>query len=146
MDRESQSAEGDLARIADELLEHTRTLRRQHEELRDALAGVAPVPVSEPVPLSEPVSLSKPVPVTEPFNGRPREPGLRENRDRMPDSLHAMALQMCLAGETREAVKEQLRSLEIDERADEVVDEVFDRVETRRSEGQRRRLFTRRRR
>lgn len=125
MDR---SAGEDLARIADELLEHTRALRRQHEELRDALAGVAPVAVSEPI------------------NGRPppraRE---RENGERgVPDNLQTMALQMCLAGETREAVKEQLRALEIDARADDVVDEVFDRVETQRSEGRRRRLFTRR--
>ena len=122
MEQERRRVGEDLAQIADELLEHARALRKQHEELRDALAGVEPVPVSEPI------------------NGRPRQ-----NRERgVPDSLHAMALQMCLAGETREGVKEQLRALDIDERAGEVVDEVFDRVEARRAEGQRRRLFTRR--
>lgn len=115
----------DLAQIADELLEHTRALRRQHEELRDALAGVAPVPASEPVPEWE-----------------PPEDYEDEDRRGVLDSRHAMALQMALAGESREAVKEQLRTLDPDG-DDEIVDEVFDGIEERRSAG-RRRLFTRR--
>ena len=117
----------DLGQIVDELLEHTRALRRQHEELRDALAGVAPVPVSEPL------------------NGHDRGfPGApEEDRERgVPDSVHAMALQMALSGESREAVKEQMHALSV-EGADEIVDEVFDRIDERRSEGKRR-LFTRR--
>jgi hypothetical protein len=121
---EPQPAGGDLSQIADELLEHARALRRQHEELRDALAGVAPVPVSEPL------------------NGHH---GVDRDGDRdrgVPDSLHAMALQMALAGESRESVKDQLRALDVDG-GDAIVDEVFDRIDQRRSEGKRR-LFTRR--
>ena len=114
----------DLAQVADELLEHARALRRQHEELRDALAGVAPVAVSEPL------------------NGHHDEDRTGDRDRGVPDSLHAMALQMALSGETRESVKEQLRSLEV-EGGEGIVDEVFDRIEERRSEGKRR-LFTRR--
>jgi hypothetical protein len=49
---------------------------------------------------------------------------------------------MALAGEERDAVKDQLRALELGD-SDQTVDEVFDQIEARRSEG-RRRLFTRR--
>jgi hypothetical protein len=121
MEHDTRSAGEDLAQIADELLEHTRALRRQHEELRDALAGIAPVPASD--------ALS---------NGH--DDGNRERG--VPDSVHAMALQMALAGESRGAVREQMRTLHL-EGADDIVDEVFDRIEARRSDG-RRRLFTRR--
>jgi hypothetical protein len=122
--RETEARSGeDLARIADELLDHTRALRRQHEELRDALAGVAPVPVSEPLNGHD-----------DGHHGGDRERGV-------PDSVHAMALQMALAGETREAVKEQLRTLAVPD-GDAIADEVFDRIDDRRTEGKRR-LFTR---
>ena len=129
MQNEPGSAGNDLAQIAEELLEQTRALRRQHEELRDALAGVAPV--SAPIASSNGANGA---------NGANRA-GAGEERA-LPDSLHAMALQMALAGETRETVKEQLQTLHI-EGGDEVVDDVFARIEARRSEP-RRRLFTRR--
>jgi hypothetical protein len=121
---ERRSVGEDLARLADELLEHTRTLRTHYEELVYALDRVAPAPASGP----------------------PREAETEaENEDYrpVPDSLHAMALHMALAGETRETVKRQLQTFEV-EGADGIVDEVFDRIEPRRSEGQRRRLLGRR--
>ena len=124
MEHEPRSAGEDLAQIADELLEHTRALRRQHEELRDALDGVA----------------SAPAPASRLSNGG----GVTDDERGLPDSLHAMALQMALAGETRETVKEQFQTLHVEgSDGDEIVDEVFDRIETRRAEGKRR-LFTRR--
>jgi ABC-type transporter Mla subunit MlaD len=119
MEHDSRSAGEDLAQIADELLEHTRALRRQHEELRDALAGVAPAAA----------------PVSSNGHGDEDERGL-------PDSVHAMALQMALAGESRESVKGELQTLQV-VGGDEIVDEVFDRIEARRDEGKRR-LFSRR--
>jgi hypothetical protein len=124
MDREPRPVGEDLAQIADELLEHTRALRRQHEELRDALDGAA----------------SAPAPASRSSNGG----GMADDERGLPDSLHAMALQMALAGETREAVKQQFQTLHVeDSDGGEIVDEVFDRIETRRAEGKRR-LFTRR--
>jgi hypothetical protein len=115
----------ELVRIADELLEHTRTLRNEHEELRDRLAGIAPVRSQEPRE-RELVAHS---------NGqRPSGPGPQ-------GELYPMVLQMALAGETREAALDQLRLLEY-EGAEELVDEVYERVESQRPK--RRRLFTRR--
>ena len=43
-----RSPNAHLVRIADELLDHTRALRRQHEELRDRLAVIAAVPADKP--------------------------------------------------------------------------------------------------
>jgi hypothetical protein len=113
----------ELARIADELLEHTRTLRREHEELRDRLAGIGPKRAAEAAPAERRVST----------NGFPtREP---------QGDFYPMVLQMALAGEPREAALDQLHVLEYQE-ADELVDEVYARVESQRP--RRRRLFTRR--
>ena len=53
-----------------------------------------------------------------------------------------MILQMALTGDTREHAKEQLHALGADD-ADAIVDEVFDRTESQRSDQQRRRLFSR---
>jgi hypothetical protein len=117
---QTRSVGEDLARVADELLEHTRALRAQYEELAYALDGMAPAPVA-PEPSSE----------VEDGDYRP-----------VPDSLHSMALNMALAGETRETVKEHLQTFDV-EGVDGIVDEIFDRIEPRRSEGQRRRLFGR---
>lgn len=112
----------DLARVADELLEHTRALRTQYEELRDALDGIAPAPGAHA-----------------PANEGEEEPV----RERGPsESIEAMALQMALGGEERDHVKEQMLSLGV-EGADGIVDEVFDRIEARRAETEGRRLFAR---
>lgn len=119
-----QTGNQDLVRIADELLEQTRALRRQHEELRDALAGIRVVARDEPLPGREPDAPSA------------------EGHSDGPDAIHAMVLQMALAGETREAAKEQLHALGADD-ADAVVDEIFDRTEAQRSDQHRRRLFSR---
>jgi hypothetical protein len=114
-----------LVRIADELLEHTRALRRQHEELRDRLAGITAVAPEQP------------------FEARseagPPEPHANGGQ---PNGLYPMVLQMALAGETREYALDQLHSLEVTD-AEELVDEVYERIESQRSEG-RRRLFGRR--
>ena len=115
----------DLVRIADELLEHTRALRRQHEELRDALAGIRVVARDEPLP-----------------GGEGAGDGPEEDSAGGPDAIHAMVLQMALAGETREAAKEQLHTLGADG-ADGVVDEIYDRTEAQRTDQGRRRLFSR---
>ena len=114
----------DLVRIADELLEQTRALRRQHAELRDALAGIRVVARGEE-PLPEP---ERPKPA---LNGHGHSP-----------DLHAMVLQMALTGETRDSTRDQLHGLGI-EHADALVDEVFDRTEAQRSGQGRRRLFHR---
>jgi hypothetical protein len=120
-----------LVRIADELLDHTRALRRQHEELRDRLAGIAAVPADQPI---------KPLPELEaddlhPANG--------DGGDE-PNGLYLMVLQMALAGETPEAAMAQLHALggEV-ENAEELVAEVFERVGEQRPEDRRRRLFSR---
>ena len=112
----------DLARIADELLEHTRALRRQHEELRDALAGISAVAPPEPLE-------------------RHGEPAGADDHGPTHEALHPMVLQMALAGETREFAREQLHSLEVED-ADALVDDVFDRVESQRPQ-QRKGLFAR---
>jgi hypothetical protein len=114
-----------LVGIADELLEHTRALRRQHEELRDRLAGITVVAPEEPLPAAGAVDGPERL-----ANGGP------------PNGFYPMVLQMALAGETREFALDQLRALEVDG-ADELVEEVFERVESQRTEG-RRRLFGRR--
>ena len=116
-----------LVGIADELLEHTRTLRREHEELRDRLAGIVPAPVDEPLAARE-----------------REEPGSRNgDAPREPNGeLYPMVLQMALAGETREIALDHLHALEVED-AEELVDEVYQRVESQR-EGRRRRLFSRR--
>lgn len=118
---EPRTSNQDLVRIADELLEQTRALRRQHEELRDALAGIRVVARDEPLP-----------------------DGQHDDGESggAPNAIHAMVLQMALAGETRESAKEQLHALGADD-ADAVVDEVFDRTEAQRSDQHRRRLFSR---
>ena len=123
---------GHLVRIADELLEHTRALKRQHEELRDRLAGIAAVPADQPIePLPEIEAHELPA-----ANGH----GASE-----PNGLYLMVLQMALGGETPEAAKAQLRALggEV-ENADELVAEVFERVGEQRPDDRRRRLFARR--
>jgi hypothetical protein len=119
-----------LVRIADELLEHTRALRRQHEELRDRLAGIAAVPADQPI---------EPLPEFE-ADGLPAANG----NGGEPNGLYLMVLQMALAGETPEAAKAQLHALggEV-ENADELVAEVFERVGDQRPEDRRRRLFSR---
>ena len=122
---ESHSPNQDLVRVADELLEHTRALRRQHEELRDALAGIGAAPRAE-VPVRE----EAPERAPDADNGGP------------PNALHPMVLQMALGGETREAAKEQLHALGA-EHGDSLVDEVYDRVESERATNGRRRLFSR---
>ncbi len=113
-----------LVRIADELLEHTRALRRQHEELRDRLAGITVVAPDQP--LRTHVAAAEETD----DNGGP------------PNGFYPMVLQMALAGESREYALNQLQTLEV-EGADELVAEVFERVESQRSDG-RRRLFGRR--
>ena len=115
----------DLARIADELLEHTRTLRRQHEELRDALAGITAVAPDQPLEFED---------------GGPAEAPHRNGG--ATDQLYPMVLQMALAGETREFAMEQLHALEV-EGAEELVEDVYERVESQRP-AHRRRLFARR--
>ena len=119
---EPRTPNQDLVRIADELLEHTRALRRQHEELRDALAGIRVVARDEPLPEHDDV--------------------VAEHETGGPDAIHAMVLQMALAGEPREAAKEQLHALGADD-VDGVVDEVYDRTEAQRADQGRRRLFSR---
>lgn len=114
----------DLVRIADELLDQTRALRRQHEELRDALAGIRVVAQDEPQP-----------------NGGDDSHG-GHGQGGAPNVIDAMVLQMALTGETRESAKEQLHALGADD-ADALVDEVFDRTEAQRSSDGRRRLFSR---
>ena len=114
----------DLARIADELLEHTRTLRRQHEELRETLAGITAVAPDQPFEIGD---------------GREDEP---HRNGGAPDTLYPMVLQMALAGETRELALEQLHALEVDG-AEELVEDVYERVESQRP-AQKRRLFARR--
>ncbi|HEX8645601.1 MAG TPA: hypothetical protein VF715_01790 [Thermoleophilaceae bacterium] len=121
---EPRSPNEDLVRIADELLEQTRALRRQHEELRDALAGIRVVARDEPLAGDD-----------EAGDGEPGSGGA-------PNAIHAMVLQMALAGETRESAKEQLHALGADD-ADAIVDEVFERTEAQRSDHHRRRLFSR---
>ena len=126
-----RSPNGHLVRIADELLEHTRELRRQHEELRDRLAGISAVPADRP--------FSPPVDV-----GADGPPDANGHSDGQPEGLHLMVLQMALAGETPEAAKQQLHALGGDvENADELVAEVFERVGDQRPDEGRRRLFTR---
>jgi hypothetical protein len=120
----SPAASADLARVADELLEHTRALRRQHEELRDALAGIAAVAPREPIE----------------HDGD--EPADGHQNGATHEALHPMVLQMALAGETREFARDQLHALDVED-ADELVDDVFDRVESQRP-AHKRRLFTRR--
>lgn len=119
---EARPANQDLVRIADELLEQTRALRRQHEELRDALAGIRVVAADEPLPEGA--------------------GSAAEDEHGGPDAIHAMVLQMALAGETRESAKEQLHALGAED-ADGVVDEIFDRTEAQRTDQGRRRLFSR---
>ena len=121
-----RSPNGHLARIADELLEHTRALRRQHEELRDRLAGISAVAPDEPF---ERLDRSEPDAA---HTGR--------NGDSPP--MYPMVLQMALAGETRAYARDQLRALEVED-GDDLVNEVYDRVESQRPNG-RRRLFSRR--
>jgi hypothetical protein len=120
------SPNGHLARIAEELLEHTRALRRQHEERRDRLAGISAVRPDQP--------FERP----EPLDGMGAAAG--RNGDSPP--MYPMVLQMALAGETREYARQQLRTLDVED-GDDLVDEVFDRVESQRPNG-RRRLFSRR--
>ena len=125
MESHTTPATGDeLARIADELLEHTRALRRQHEELRDALAGIAALAPQQP------------------FEQEDEEPVGAEQNGSAPDALYPMVLQMALAGETREFAVDQLHALEV-EGADELVEDVFERVESQRG-SHKRRLFARR--
>ena len=114
----------DLAHIADELLEHTRTLRRQHEELRDVLAGITAVAPRQPLEVEE------------------DETAYPEHNGGAPDALYPMVLQMALAGEPREFAVEQLHVLEV-EGAEELVEDVYERVESQRP-AQKRRLFARR--
>lgn len=121
---EARSPNQDLVRIADELLDQTRALRRQHEELRDALAGIRVVARDEPQ-----------------SNGDGESHHGHENGG-APGPIDAMVLQMALTGETRESAKEQLHALGADD-ADALVDEVFDRTEAQRSPDGRRRLFSR---
>lgn len=122
-------SQAELVRMADELLDHTRTLRREHEELRDRLAGIGARSSSSE---AAPRDLRREEPVH--VNGEaPRGP---------QEELYPMVLQMALAGEPREAALAQLHALECEE-ADELVGEVYQRVEAQRP-GRRRRLFTRR--
>jgi hypothetical protein len=120
-----QAPNQDLVRIADELLEQTRALRRQHDELRDALAGIRVVTRDET-----------------PQGGDHAGDADDHAGGGTPDTMHPMVLQMALVGETREAAKEQLHALGADN-VDAVVDEVFDRTEAQRAAQQRRRLFSR---
>ena len=121
------SPQGHLATIAEELLEHTRALRRQHEELRDRLAGISAVRPDEPFEVPA---------------GSIEPPSRHAGRNGDSPPMYPMVLQMALAGETREYAREQLRVLEVED-GDGLVDEVFDRVDSQRSNG-RRRLFSRR--
>ncbi len=122
---------GHLVRIADELLEHTRALRRQHEELRDRLAGISAVPADQPIDELPDVDAEGP-------------PYVNGSDGSEPNGLYLMVLQMALAGETPEAAKEQLHALggEV-ENADELVAEVFERVGEQQPDDRRRRLFSR---
>ncbi len=121
---EPQTSNQDLVRIADELLEQTRTLRRQHEELREALAGIRVAPRVE--------------------RERPAvdEDDEHEDGKMSHKGLHAMVLQMALAGQTREETKEQLAALGV-EGGDEVADEVFDRADAHQPEPRRKRFARR---
>jgi hypothetical protein len=125
-----------LVSIADELLEHTRALRREHEELRDRLAGIVPAAADRPERVDG-ATAERPVAAAAAVNANggpaPREPH---------GELYPMVLQMALAGEPREFALDQLAALEIDD-ADELVAEVYERVESQRA-GPRRRLFSRR--
>ena len=116
----------ELVRIADELLEQTRELRRQHEELREALAGIRVVDREE-------------LEAAEAEADEQREEQANGSREK---GLHAIVLQMALAGHTREEVREQLATLGAGE-ADELVEEVFSRVEADRP-SPKKRLFARR--
>ena len=118
---EARSPNEDLVRIADELLEHTRALRRQHEELRDALAGISVIVREDPVGGQD-------------SNG--------DHDGGPPSAIQAIVLQMALAGETRDSAKDQLNVLGAED-ADALVDEVFDRTDAKDS-GQRRRFSLRR--
>ena len=123
---------GHLVQIADELLEHTRALRRQHEELRDRLAGIAAVPADQPI---------EPLPEVDADGSALSGNGHGEGE---PNGLYLMVLQMALAGETPEAARQQLHALggEV-ENADELVAEVFERVGEQRPDDRRRRRFSR---
>ena len=122
---------GHLVQIADELLEHTRALRRQHEELRDRLAGISAVPADQPFSPPQVADDDRP-------------PGTNGHDGEQPNGLYLMVLQMALAGETPEAAKEQLHALGGDiENADALVAEVFERVGEQRPDDRRRRLFSR---
>ena len=131
MDAAQRAPNAHLVRIADELLEHTRALRRQHEELRDRLAGISAVPAEKPF---------EPLPDT----AAEALPDGNGHGDGQPNGLYLMVLQMALAGETPEAAKEQLHALGGDvENADALVAEVFERVGDQRPDDRRRRLFSR---
>jgi hypothetical protein len=120
-----------LVQIADELLDHTRALRRQHEELRDRLAGITAVPADQPFSPPD-------------VRVENRPPGTNGHDGEQPNGLYLMVLQMALAGETPEAAREQLHALGGDvENADELVSEVFERVGEQRPDDRRRRLFSR---
>ncbi|MDQ3935711.1 MAG: hypothetical protein M3340_13885 [Actinomycetota bacterium] len=116
-------AAGDLARLADELLNQVTALRKRYEELSASLAEAAS---DAPKP------------------ARPQRPRSAAQGTDPHESLHVVALQMAFAGHTREQTKAELRELGAPD-SDSVVDEVYDRTEAGRAEPKRRRWFGRRR-
>jgi hypothetical protein len=110
----------ELARVADELLQHVSALRREYEQLNDALAETTEAPSDPPA----------------------REGHGADDDGRGHDNIRAMALQMALAGDSRETAKEYLSDFEVDG-VDPIVDDVFDRTEAQRKP-RRRRIFSRR--
>jgi hypothetical protein len=109
---------GDLARLADDLLQQVGTLRRHHEDLRDKLAAAVAEQAS---------------------SDGDGTPGDLEGSQ---DNIRVMALRMALIGDSREAAKEELRRFNV-EGTDEIVDDVFDRTEEQRAPHPRVRLFAR---
>ena len=109
---------GDLARLADDLLQQVGALRRHHEDLRDKLAAA----------------------LADQAGGdgaeAPDEPeGSREN-------IRVMALRMALIGDSRETAKAELERFNV-EGTDEIVDDVFERTQAQRAPRPRIRLFAR---
>ena len=109
---------GDLARLADDLLQQVGALRRHHEDLRDKLAAA----------------------VAEQASGDGA--GTPDDLEGSHDNIRVMALRMALIGDSREAAKQELRRFNV-EGTDEIVDDVFDRTQEQRAPQPRVRLFAR---
>jgi hypothetical protein len=109
---------GDLARLADDLLQQVGALRRHHEDLRDKLAAA----------------------VAEQASGDGA--GTPDDLEGSRDNIRVMALRMALIGDSREAAKEELQRFNV-EGTDEIVADVFDRTQEQRAPRRPIRLFAR---